>query len=133
MDEVVFAPRLGDSAVFVSASCQVRLNNIEVMADIGVYEAEIGVPQPLRIDVAVDIVPPSKDELSQTFDYTYVQACALELSAQRIMLIETFAMRLAQKCLAHDAVFKAEVRVGKPHAVPGCLASTCVTLSGSHA
>ncbi|MDR5832316.1 dihydroneopterin aldolase [Caballeronia sp. LP006] len=133
MDEVVFAPHLRGFAAFVSASCQVRLNNIEVMADIGVYEAEIGVPQPLLIDVAVDIVPPSKDELSQTFDYTYFRACAIELAAQRILLIETFAMRLAQKCLAHDAVFKAEVRIAKPRAVPGCLAGTCVTLSRSHA
>jgi 7,8-dihydroneopterin aldolase/epimerase/oxygenase len=129
MDELGFAPRLANFAAFVSATCRVCLSDIEVMADIGVYEEEKGVPQPLLIDVAVHVVPPSTDELSQTFDYTWVRAGALELAAQRIMLIETFAIRLAQMCLTHDAVLQAEVRVSKPRAVPGCLASTCVTLS----
>lgn len=129
MHEQVFVPRAQDFAALVSASCQVRVSDIEVMADIGAYESEKGVPQPLLIDVTVSVVPPTKDELSQTFDYTHVRACALELARERISLIETFALRLAQKCLAHDVVLRAEVRIGKPHAVPGCLASTSVTLS----
>jgi len=118
-------------AALTSASCQVRLSDIEVMADIGAYEIEKGVPQPLLIDVTVSVLVPSKDDLSLTFDYTHVRTCALELAAEHITLIETFALRLARKCLAHDVVLSAEVRVGKPHAVPGCLASTCVKLSKS--
>ncbi|WP_051376811.1 dihydroneopterin aldolase [Burkholderia sp. WSM2232] len=133
MHELMSAPYAKRFSAFVSAQCQVILNNIEVMADIGVYEAEMGVPQPLVIDVALSVVPPAMDELSQTFDYTRVRACALGLAAQRIMLIETFAMRLARMCLTHDTVLGAEVRIRKPRAVPGCLACTCVTLSKSRA
>lgn len=124
MDERVCAPCVEEA----EASCQVRLNEMEVMADIGVYESEQGMPQPLLIDVAVTVLPPSRDELSHTFDYTRVRAHALELAGQRIALIETFALRLARMCLADDGVLQAEVRIGKPRAVPGCLASTCVTL-----
>jgi 7,8-dihydroneopterin aldolase/epimerase/oxygenase len=127
MDDVVCVPLVEERAS-VRASCQVRLDDIEVMADIGVYESEQGIPQPLLIDVAVHVVPPSRDELSQTFDYTRVRDYALELAGQRIALIETFALRLARLCLADHRVLQAEVRIGKPRAVPGCLASTCVTL-----
>ncbi|MDR5783845.1 dihydroneopterin aldolase [Caballeronia sp. LZ065] len=124
MDELVCAPCVEEA----EASCQVRLNDMEVMADIGVYESEQGMPQPLLIDVAVTVLPPSRDDLSHTFDYTRVRAYALELAGQRIALIETFALRLARLCLAEHGVLQAEVRIGKPRAVPGCLASTCVTL-----
>jgi len=129
MDELISARRAHDFTTFLSASCQVRLSEIEVMADIGVFDSEKGVPQPLLIDVVVSVVPPSRDELSQTFDYSHVQAYAVALAARRITLIETFALELAQMCLAHDVVLNAEVRVAKPRAVPGCLASTCVVLN----
>jgi 7,8-dihydroneopterin aldolase/epimerase/oxygenase len=109
-------------------TCQVMLNDIEVMADIGALAVELGVPQPLRIHVSLTVVPPSADDLTQTFDYSNIRVFAQELAAQRIVLIETFAQRLAQMCLADDVVLDAEVRIDKPKAVPGCLAGTRVKL-----
>lgn len=129
MNDLAFVPRAEGFTAFVSATCQVRLSNIEVMADIGALESEKGMPQPLLIDVVVSVVPPSEDELSQTFDYTHVRGFALQLAAERTVLIEAFALKLARMCLAFEQVLKAEVRIGKPRAVPGCLASTCITLS----
>lgn len=102
------------------------MHDIEVMADIGALAAEVGIPQPLKIDVSVTVVPPMADELSQAFDYCNIRRFALELASERIALIETFAYRLALMCLEHDAVLDAEVRILKPRAVPGCLAATRV-------
>lgn len=109
-------------------TCRVLLEDIEVEADIGMLAAELGVPQPLRLHVALDVVPPSDDDLTQTFDYRDIHACVRTLAGQRIALIETFAMRLAAYCLAHPIVLAAEVRIDKPRAVPGCLAGTKVRI-----
>lgn len=129
MNELASVPRMRELSTLVSASCEVRLSDIEVMADIGALESEKGILQPLLIDVTVSVAPPSADELSQTFDYTHIRGFALRLAAERTVLIETFALKLARMCLAFEQVLKAEVRIGKPRAVPGCLAGTCVTLS----
>jgi 7,8-dihydroneopterin aldolase/epimerase/oxygenase len=109
--------------------CQVLLNNIEVMADIGALAIELGVLQPLLIHVALTVVPPTMDDLTHTFDYSNIRKFAKELADQRIVLIETFAQRLAQRCLAFEMVLDAEVRIDKPKAVPGCLAGTRVIMS----
>lgn len=129
MDKLATAPRGQNLAPLVASSCQVLLSDIEVMADIGALESERGVPQPLRIDVRVSVVPPSRDELSHTFDYSRIRAFALELAAERTVLIERFALKLALRCLADDTALEAEVRIGKPCALPGCLAGTRVVVS----
>lgn len=107
-------------------TCKVLLSQIEVMADIGALAVELGVPQPLIINVALDVAAPSHDLLHETFDYTHIRDFAEELAAERIVLIETYARRLAEMCLAFDVVRAAEVRIDKPRAVPGCLAGTLV-------
>jgi dihydroneopterin aldolase len=114
------------TAVAGVAVCEVTLAGIEVQADIGAYSREFGRPQPLRIDVTVVIIPPSEDDLSTTFDYARIRALALELAAQRIALIETFAERLGRRCLEHPSALAVDVRVTKPKAVPGCIAGTRV-------
>lgn len=127
MDKFPFASPAPECAAVVSASCQVLVTDLEVMADIGALDSEKGIPQPLRIHVAVSVVPPARDELAQTFDYTLIRAIALELAAERTVLVESFALKLAHRCLAHDTVLEAEVRIGKPCAIPGALAGTRVT------
>lgn len=114
-----------------TVSCQVLLNDIEVVADIGALAIEFGVPQPLRVHVALSVVPPQDDELAQTFNYATIREYALDLAGQRTALIETFAQRLAHRCLASDLVLEAEVRIDKPWAVPGCLAGTRVKVCKS--
>ena len=132
MNEIASAfPFPGEAAPDRPAGCQVLLSGIEVVADIGALAAEHGVRQPLRIDVALTLVPPARDDLSQTFDYAVIRTHALELAGQRINLIETFAHRLARMCLACNLVVEAQVQVCKPWAVPGCMAATRVRL-GRH-
>ena len=112
-----------------SCSCRILVDSLEVMADIGALASESGVPQPLVLHIALDVVPPGGDALTQTIDYGDVRRSALDLAAERTVLIETFARRLAERCLAHDAVLAAEVRIAKPLALPDCLAGACVTLT----
>lgn len=111
------------------ALCQVLLGDLEVMADIGAFAAEHGVLQPLRIHVVLTVTPPRTDDLGETFDYNQIRDHALALAGQRISLIESFAQRLARRCLEATMVVEAEVRIDKPRAVPGCMAGTRVVLS----
>jgi dihydroneopterin aldolase len=128
MNDIVTPKQLKAKQVVRIVSCRVLLNNIEVMADIGALAKELGVPQPLKIDVALEVVTPQIDHLSQTFDYSQIRDFAVELANQRIVLIEVFAQKLARRCLASDVVHQAEVWIAKPKAVPGCMAGTHVKL-----
>jgi 7,8-dihydroneopterin aldolase/epimerase/oxygenase len=111
------------------STCRVILDGIEVMATIGTRRDEREVAQPLRLSVLLDIIPPDVDALESTFDYSIIREFAQELATVEIVLIETFALRLAQKCLAHRNVLSAEVRIEKPKAVPGCIAGTLVSVT----
>jgi len=110
------------------ATCQVMLSGIELMAHIGAFEHEYGQAQPLQVDVTLTVVPPRHDQLDETFDYTRIPAFARSLAVSHTVLIETFALKLAGMCLCCESVLEAEVRIGKPRAVPGCLAGTRVVL-----
>ena len=124
-------PALEQRDEAIAIACEVTLDGIEVQADIGAYAREVGRPQPLMIDVTIAIIPPPGDDLATTFDYAEIRAFVLELAGQRIALIETFAERLARRCLAHPAALAVDVRMTKPHAIPGCLARVRVRLAKS--
>ena len=108
---------------------EVTVSGLTVAADIGVYAHEHGRAQPLVVDIALTIDPPMHDELPQTVDYQRVAEDAHALARGRTALIETYAMRLAERCLAYPGVRSAEVRVSKAGALRGGLAGTRVTLA----
>ncbi|HWU02384.1 MAG TPA: dihydroneopterin aldolase, partial [Novosphingobium sp.] len=72
------------------------------------------------------------DRLEQTVDYRAIAMAASDLAATHIDLIETFAHRLAQRCMAMPVaggrVAWARVRLDKPEAVDNGLASVSVHL-----
>jgi dihydroneopterin aldolase len=112
----------------VITACIVALRNLEVLADIGVHHHEIGRPQPLVIHVALAVKAPERDDVSEVFDYGQLRAMAEKLSLERIVLIETFALRLARRCLDHPVVDGVTVKVDKPRGVPGSMASALISL-----
>lgn len=128
MNEIRLAVREYRAQAEQIVACEVLLDRIEVMADIGAYASEFGIFQPLQISVRLSIIAPVRDELGQTFDYARILAHARTLATQRTTLIETFAYRLAQLCLESPLVIEAEVQVDKPRAVPGCLAGTRIQM-----
>lgn len=109
-------------------TCSIALRGVQILADIGVYHHEIGRPQPLVVHVALAVIPPKRDSVEEVFDYVRIKTLAEKLSLERIVLIETFARRVAEACLAHDLVLGAAVTVEKPQAVPGAMASATVRM-----
>jgi 7,8-dihydroneopterin aldolase/epimerase/oxygenase len=103
-------PRLAASKIFVTG--------VKVQAQIGVYRHEIGRVQPLIVDVELEVATGSSDRLADTFNYEAILAAAQGVAAEgHIDLVETFAHRLARRCLADVRVSRARVRIEKPLAL----------------
>ena len=103
-------PRLAASRVFVTG--------LKVQAEIGVYRHEIGRVQPLIVDVELDVPTAETDRLADTVNYETILTAAQEIAGGgHIDLVETFAHRLAQRCLEDARVTRARVRIEKPLAL----------------
>ena len=104
------AARLDVSKVFVTG--------LKVQAQIGVYRHEIGRVQPLIVDVELDVPTGGSDRLAETLNYETILQAAQQLAAEgHIDLVETFAHRLADRCLADPRVTRARIRIEKPLAL----------------
>ena len=104
------AVRTLGSAIFVTG--------VRVQAEIGVYRHEIGRLQPLIVDVELTAPTDGSDRLADTVNYETILAAAQAVAAEGHMaLVETFAHRLAVRCLADPRVSQVRVRVEKPLAL----------------
>ncbi len=101
-----------------TAMTKVFVTGLKVQAQIGVYRHEIGRVQPLILDVELDVPTAGAGRLSETLNYETILRAAQAIAAGgHIELVETFAERLAQACLADPRVTQARVRVEKPLAL----------------
>jgi dihydroneopterin aldolase len=97
---------------------RVFVTGLTVQAEIGVYKHEIGRVQPLVVDVELDVPTAGAERLADTLNYETILEAAQSVAAQgHIALVETYAERLAQACLADPRVSRARVRVEKPLAL----------------
>ena len=97
---------------------KIFVTGLKVEAEIGVYAHEKGRPQPLVVDVELDVPTAGIERLSDTVNYEMVGEAARAIAAEgHIGLVETFAERLARACLADSRVMRARVRVEKPLAL----------------
>lgn len=97
---------------------KIFVTGVKVQAEIGVYRHEIGRVQPLIVDVELDALTGASDRLADTFNYEAILQAAQDVAAGgHIHLVETFAHRLAERCLADPRVSRARVRVEKPLAL----------------
>ena len=100
------------------AASKVFVTGLKVQAQIGVYRHEIGRVQPLIVDVELDVPTSGSDRLAETVNYETILLAAQQLAAEgHIDLVETFAHRLAGRCLADPRVTRARVRIEKPLAL----------------
>ena len=100
------------------AASKVFVTGLKVQAQIGVYRHEIGRVQPLIVDVELDVPTDSSDRLAHTLNYETILQAAQQLAAEgHIDLVETFAHRLAHRCLADPRVTRARIRIEKPLAL----------------
>ena len=103
-------PRIVVTKVFV--------RGLRIDAEIGVYDHEQGRKQPLLVDVELDVTAGGWRALDDTVNYETIAAAARSIAASgHIGLVESFAQRLAERCLAHPRVTRARVRVEKPLAL----------------
>lgn len=103
---------------FRVATSKVFVTGVKVQAEIGVYRHEIGRRQPLIVDVELDVPIGSGDRLADTVNYETILEAARAVAAEgHIHLVETFAHRLAERCLSDARVSRARIRVEKPLAL----------------
>jgi 7,8-dihydroneopterin aldolase/epimerase/oxygenase len=103
-------------------SAKIVLESLEVMADIGFHDFEVGSPQRLLITVEVwldDLTAPEADDPGGAWDYDHVRQQVIELAgARRYNLQETLAEAIYQRLAAMRGVKALRVTTGKPDIYP---------------
>lgn len=104
----------------------VFIRGLLLEASIGILDHEHHERQPLVVDVELEVEtgPPVEGDLASVYDYRQpVEHARALVAAGHIELVETFAERLADLCLADSSVRTITVRVEKPEAIPGAEAA----------
>ena len=97
---------------------RVLVRGLRLDACIGIHDHERGRAQGLAVDVEIDLSARRVESLSDTVNYEAVVEAARALVAEgHIDLVETFAERLAQACLAHEGARRVRVLILKPGAL----------------
>ncbi|HEU4705217.1 MAG TPA: dihydroneopterin aldolase [Sphingomicrobium sp.] len=99
-------------------SSRILLDSLEVQADIGFHEYEIGRPQRLLVTVEIwldDLAPPDDDDPSRAWDYDYLRTEVQALAgARRYNLQETLAHAIYRRFAALRGVRALRVATAKP-------------------
>lgn len=97
---------------------RVFVRGLALDIEIGVHRHEHGRVQPVVLDVEIDIPPAPVQRLSDTVNYEAVVERARAIAGEgHVMLVETFADRLARELFDDPRVIRVRVRVEKPEAL----------------
>lgn len=103
-------------------SARIFLDSLEVMADIGFHEFEIGVPQRLMVTVEIwlDHVPPADcDDPAFAWDYDFIREQVEKLAtSRRYNLQESLAHAIFDRIAALRGVLALRVVTAKPDVYP---------------
>lgn len=103
-------------------SARILLDSLEVRADIGFHEYEVGSPQRLLVTVEIwldHVGPPGHDDPSLAWDYDLVRKQIEELAgARRYNLQETLAHAIFSQIAALRGVRALRVATSKPDTYP---------------
>lgn len=106
----------------VVRSSRILLDGLEVMADIGFHDYEIGRPQRLLVTVEIwldDPLPPPDDDPGLAWDYDFLKAQVEQLATgRRYNLQETLAYAIFQRVAALRGVRALRVATAKPDIYP---------------
>lgn len=99
-------------------SAKILLDSLEVMADIGFHEFEIGAPQRLLVTAEIwleDSTAPADDDPAHAWDYDYVRNQVIEIAAERrYNLQETLAHAIYSRFAAMRGVRALRITTSKP-------------------
>ena len=117
-------------------SARIFLDSLEVMADIGFHEFEIGAPQRLLVTVEIwlDHIPPADcDDPALAWDYDHLREQIEELARERrYNLQESLAHALYDRLAAMRGVKALRVVTAKPDVYPEARAVGVELSSFSH-
>ena len=103
-------------------SARILLDSLEVQADIGFHEFEVGVPQRLLVTVEIwlDRVPPADcDDPARAWDYDFLRGQIIELAgARRYNLQESLAHAIYARFAGMRGVSALRVATAKPDIYP---------------
>ena len=104
----------------------VFIEQLEVDAQIGIYDWERRIRQPLWFDIEMSFdnrVPAASDSITDTLDYKAVSKRVMAyVAASDFGLVETLAERVADLILAEFPVRRVQLKLSKPGAVRGARA-----------
>jgi dihydroneopterin aldolase len=99
-------------------SSRILLDALEVQADIGFHDFEVGKPQRLLVTVELwldDLEPPEEDHPESAWDYDLLRSEIIRISAERrYNLQETLAHAVYQRLAAMRGVKALRVKCAKP-------------------
>lgn len=99
----------------------VFLRDLQLDANIGIYEEEKNRHQPICVNLTMDVLEPTNplsDDPADVVCYNRIAKGVEAIIAEgHIMLVETLAERIAALCLAHPMVSGVWVRVEKTQAI----------------
>jgi dihydroneopterin aldolase len=90
--------------------------------EIGAYSEEVGVTQRVRFDVVLEVTRNTAhidDQVGRVINYDdLIGAIESLIAGPRIRLLETFAERLAQRCLVDPRARRVHIRIEKLDRLP---------------
>ena len=103
-------------------SARILLESLEVRADIGFHEFEIGTPQRLLVSVEIwldDLAPPPDDDPDRAWNYDFLRREVAEIAvARRYNLQETLAHAIFERLAAFRGTRALRIRLSKPDVYP---------------
>jgi len=103
-------------------SSRILFEGLEVTADIGFHDFEIGSPQRLLVSVEIwleDTRVPADDDPASAWDYDFVRSQVRELAgSRRYNLQETLAHAIFERIAALRGVKALRLRMAKPDVYP---------------
>jgi dihydroneopterin aldolase len=103
-------------------SSRILLESLQVQADIGFHDFEIGTPQRLMVTVEIwlsDLSVPPDDDPVQAWNYDFLRTEVEEIaSARRYNLQETLAHAIFERVAAFRGIRALRVSLSKPDVYP---------------
>jgi 7,8-dihydroneopterin aldolase/epimerase/oxygenase len=103
-------------------SARIMLESLEVQADIGFHDFEVGAPQRLLVTIEIwldDVSAPAEDDPDRAWNYDFLRAEVEEIaSSRRFNLQETLAHAVFERLAAFRGVRALRLRTSKPDVYP---------------
>ncbi|HEX6071384.1 MAG TPA: dihydroneopterin aldolase [Sphingomicrobium sp.] len=103
-------------------SARILLESLDVQADIGFHEFEVGTPQRLLVSVEIwleDVSAPPDDEPALAWNYDFLRSEVQEIaSARRYNLQETLAHAIFERIAELRGIEALRIRTSKPDIYP---------------